>query len=130
MSAGRECDALGDRCVVCSLYFIMKTNGILTGKFVLLLGIGCAVILASGPDANANQIPLPPGIDLTIGDQHELGQVHPAVPEGDAFITQYVNVMIGLSLGGSATLIVGLHDVLVTRSMNDFGPLPVQLLLR
>lgn len=124
MSAGRECDALGDRCVVCSLYFIMKTNGILTGKFVLLLGIGCAVILASGPDANANQIPLPPGIDLTIGDQHELGQVHPAVPEGDAFITQYVNVMIGLSLGGSATLIVGPHDVLVTRSMNDFGPLP------
>ena len=110
--------------------FIMKTNGILTGKFVLLLGIGWAVMLASGSNANANRIPLPPSINLAIGDQHELGQVQPATPEGDADITQYVNFMIGLSLGGSATLIVGPHDVLVTRSMNDFGPLPVQLLLR
>jgi hypothetical protein len=65
----------------------MKTNGILTGKFVLLLGIGCAVMLASGTDANANRIPLPPSINLTIGDQRELGQVHPAI--SDAAITEW-----------------------------------------
>jgi hypothetical protein len=102
----------------------MKTNGILTGKFVLLLGIGCAVMLASGTDANANRIPLPASINLTIGDQHELGKVKPATPEGDAAITQYVNFMIGLSLGGSDHVIIGPHEILVTRSMNDFGPLP------
>ena len=130
MSAGRECDALGDRCGVCSLYFIMKTNGILTGKFVLLLGIGCAVMLASGTDANANRIPLPASFNLTIGNQHELGKVFSQPRQRMTPLSQYVNFMIGLSLGGSATLIVGPHDVLVTRSMNDFGPLPVQLLLR
>ena len=102
----------------------MKTNGILTGKFVLLLGIGCAVMLASGTDANANRIPLPASINLTIGDQHELGKVQPATPEGDAAITQYVNFMIGLSLGGSDHVIIGPHKTLVTRSMNDFGSLP------
>ena len=84
----------------------MKTNGILTGKFVLLLGIGCAVMLASGTDANANRITLPPSINLTIGDQHELGKVQPATPEGDVVITQYVNFMIGLSLGGSGHVII------------------------
>jgi VPDSG-CTERM motif len=102
----------------------MKTNGILTGKFVLLLGIGCAVMLASGTDANANRIPLPASINLTIGNPHELGKVKPATPEGDAAITQYVNFMIGLSLGGSGHVIIGPHKTLVTRSMNDFGSLP------
>ena len=101
----------------------MKTNGILTGKFVLLLGIGCAVMLASGTDANANRIPLPASINLTIGNPHELGKVKPATPEGDAAITQYVNFMIGLSLGGSGHVIIGPHKTLVTRSMNDFGSL-------
>jgi len=110
----------------------MKTNGILTGKFVLLLGIGCAVMMASGTDANASRIPLPPSIDLTIGDQHELGKVQPATPEGDAAITQYVNFMIGLSLGDSGHVIIGPHNSLVTRSMNDFGSLlgPATLALR
>jgi protein with PEP-CTERM/exosortase system signal len=102
----------------------MKTNGILKGKFVLLLGIGCAVLLASATDANANRIPLPPSINLTIGDQHELGLVQPPTPEGDADITQYVNFMIGLSLGGSGHVIIGPHNILVTRSMNNFGSLP------
>jgi VPDSG-CTERM motif len=102
----------------------MRTNGILTGKFAMLLGIGFAVMLASGTEANANRIPLPPSINLTIGDQHELGQVQPATPEGDAAITQYVNFMIGLSLGGSGHVIIGPHDNLVTRSMNNFGALP------
>jgi hypothetical protein len=67
---------------------------------------------------------MPPNIALAIGDQHELGQVHYAIPEGDADITQYVNFMIGLSLGGSGHVIIGTHDNLVTRSMNNFGSLP------
>jgi VPDSG-CTERM motif len=103
---------------------IMKTNGILTGKFVLWLGIGCAVMLASGNNANANRISLPPSINLTIGDQHELGQAQPPTPDGDADITRYVNFMIGLSLGGSGHVIIGPHNILVTRSMNNFGSLP------
>src|SRR6266513_6315221 len=102
----------------------MKANGIVTGKFVMLLGIGCAVILTSAKDASANRIALPPSINLAIGDQHELGQASPPVPEGDAAITQYVNFMIGLSLGGSGHVIIGPHDILVTRSMNNFGSLP------
>ena len=101
----------------------MKTNGILTGKLVLLLGIGCAYV-GSGIDANANRMPLPSSINLTIADQHELGKVQPATPEGDAAITQYVNFMIGLSLGDSGHVIIGPHNTLVTRSMNDFGSLP------
>jgi hypothetical protein len=104
--------------------FIMKTNGISIGKFIMLLGTGCAVILASSNDASANRIPLPATINLTIGDQHELGQASPPVPEGDAAITLYVNFMISLSLGGSGHVIIGPHDILVTRSTNDFGPLP------
>jgi hypothetical protein len=102
----------------------MKTNGIFRGKLVLLFGIGCAVMFVFGSNANANRIPVPPSINLTIGDQHELGQVQPAIPEGDADITQYVNFMIGLSLGGSGYVIVGPHNNLVTRSINDFGSLP------
>jgi VPDSG-CTERM motif len=104
---------------------IMKTNGILVGKFVLLLGIGCAIMLASGTHANAAQIPLPSSVNLTIGDPHELGKVQPPTPEGDADITQYVNFMIGLSLGGSGHVIIGPHNILVSRSTNDFGALAV-----
>jgi hypothetical protein len=81
-------------------------------------------MLASGTHANANRIALPPIINLTIGDQRELGQVHPALSRGDAAITQYVNFMIGLSLGGSGHVIIGPHKNLVTRSMNNFGALP------
>ena len=103
---------------------IMRTNGIVTGKFVMLLGIGCAIILASAKDASANRISLPPSINLAVGDQHELGHASPPVPEGDADITQYVNFMIGLSLGGSGQVIIGPHTIQVTRSMNDFGSLP------
>lgn len=90
----------------------------------MLLGIGCALILASAKDASANRIALPPNINLTVGDQHALGQASPPVPEEDAAITQYVNFMIGLSLGGSGHVIIGPHDILVTRSMNNFGSLP------
>ena len=102
----------------------MKKNGFVKGKFVLLLGIGCAVILASANDAKANRIAMPPSINLSVGDQHELGQATPPVPEGDAAITQYVNFMISLSLGGSGQVVIQPHSIQVTRSMNDFGPLP------
>jgi hypothetical protein len=103
---------------------IMKISGIVTGKFVMQLGIACAIVLASAKEANANRISLPPSINLAVGDQHELGQASLAVPEGDADITQYVNFMIGLSLGGSGQVVIGPHTIQVTRSMNDFGPLP------
>ena len=88
----------------------MKMNGILTGKVVLLVGIGCAVMLASAKDAKAYRTPLPPSINLAIGDQHELRRVQTPTPEGDADITQYVNFMIGLSLGGSGHVILGPHN--------------------
>jgi hypothetical protein len=81
---------------------------------MLLLGVGCAVMLAFASEAKA----------LAIGSQHVLGQVRSATPEGDRFISEYVNFMIGLSVGGSGQLKVGTHKVLVTRSMNDFGSLP------
>jgi hypothetical protein len=88
-------------------------------------------VLASVNYAKGDRLPLPP-INVAIGDQHELGQVHPAISEGDAAITQYVNFMIGLSINGSGHVIIGLHVNLVTRSMNDFGPLasPATLALR
>ena len=66
----------------------MKINGIVTGKFVMLLGIGCAIILASA-GASANRISLPPSINLAVGDQHELGQASPPVPEGGGYHTIY-----------------------------------------
>jgi len=52
---------------------IMQTNGTLTGNFVLLLGIACVVMLVSANDAGAHPTPLQPGINLAIGDQHDLG---------------------------------------------------------
>jgi VPDSG-CTERM motif len=92
----------------------MKVNIIPTKKLAMLSGAFCAAMLAFSHNASA----------LTIGDTHELGQVRPPVPEGDADITQYVNFMIGLAPGGSGHVIIGPHDVLVTRSLNNFGPLP------
>jgi VPDSG-CTERM motif len=108
----------------------MKVN-MHSRKFPLLAALACAVFLASATATKATPIPMPP-INLSIGDAHELGQVNPAIPEGDPDITQYVNFMIGLSLGGSGHVIIGSQDNLVTRSMNDFGPLaaPAVLALR
>ena len=92
----------------------MKMNMIPKEKLAILSAAVCAVMLAFSQNTSA----------LTIGDTHELGQVRPPVPEGDADITQYVNFMIALGLGGSGHVIIGPHDALVTRSLNDFGPLP------
>jgi hypothetical protein len=100
----------------------MRIRAISTGRLILLL----TIILASSNNAKAISYPLTliGSTNLTIGDQHELGQVRPATPEGDSAIGQYVNFMIGLSLGGSGHVIIGPHDVLVTRSTNNFWTLP------
>ena len=92
-----------------------------TAVFVACL---CAVALASSYEAQAKPVSLPQLSILGIGNQHELGTVSHGIPEGDPFIPQYVNAMIGLSLGGSTHVTINTHDNLVSRSMNNFGPLP------
>ena len=102
----------------------MKINGVLTGKVILLLGIGCAVLLASATGANAYPVSLPPSINLTIGDQHELGLVDGNIPNGNGVRRNYVNHLIGMALGT--------HDVAFGndffRSNNSFSPLPQAVL--
>ena len=102
----------------------MKKNGIITGKLVLLLGIGCAVMLASGSEAKANRIPLPPGINLTIGDGHELGVVEGNIPSGEGIRRNFVNHLMAMAL---AT-----HDEAFgrdfLRSNNSFSSLPEAVL--
>jgi hypothetical protein len=102
----------------------MKKNRFVPQKVAVLAAVVCALVLAPNHEAKANRFPLPPSVALSIGDQHELGKVVHGIPEGDPFIPQYVNAMIGLSLGGSTHVIIGSHDNLVTRSMNSFGTLP------
>jgi hypothetical protein len=87
-------------------------------KFALVSAAVCAVMLALSHNASA----------LTIGDSQELGFVDPGLPAGDANRTLFVNTMIGLALGDSTHVIIGAHDNLVTRSSNDFGPLPTAVL--
>lgn len=105
-------------------YSAMKKNRFVPQKVAVLAAVVCALVLAPNHEAKANRFPLPPSVALGIGDTHELGKVVHGIPEGDPFIPQYVNAMIGLSLGGSTHVIVGPHDNLVTRSMNNFGTLP------
>jgi hypothetical protein len=102
----------------------MKLNTPPTQKLALIAAAFCAATLAFSQNASAYTVPMPATFNLTIGDNHELGQAQPPTPEGDAAITQYVNFMIGLSLGGSGQVIIGPHTIVVTRSMNDFGSLP------
>jgi hypothetical protein len=102
----------------------MKRKLFFYRKTALLAAVACTVMLAPSHEAKASRVPLPPSVVLSIGGQHELGKVVHGIPEGDPFIPQYVNAMIGLSLGGSTHVINGPHDNLVTRSMNDFGALP------
>jgi hypothetical protein len=92
----------------------MKVNIVSRKNLAILAAAFCALIFTLSHNTSA----------LTIGDAHELGQAKPPVPEGDADITKYVNFMIGLSLGGSGDVIIAPHDISVSRSMNDFGPLP------
>ena len=97
----------------------MKTNGMLTGKLVLLLGIGCAVMLASASEAKANRIAVPPSINLTIGDGHELGVVQGNVPPGEGVRRNFVNHLIAMALGANDQAF-GRN---FSRSNNSFSPL-------
>jgi len=102
----------------------MKINGVLTGKVVLLFGIACAVMLASAKDAKAFSKPLPPSINLTIGDEHELGVVLGNIPPGEGVRRNFVNHLIGMALGT--------HDEAFGRdffrSNKSFSPLPEAVL--
>jgi hypothetical protein len=101
----------------------MKPNT-LSNKLALVSAAVCTLMLAFSHNARATPHALPPSIGLSIGDAHELGFASPGLPSGDADRTLFVNTMIGLALGGSTHVIIGPHDNLVTRSNNDFGPLP------
>lgn len=64
---------------------------------------------------------------LSIGDVNELGFVDAGIPAGDAYVTTYVNQLIGMSLGSSTTI----DGNTFTRSLNSFSPLdPALLALR
>jgi len=97
--------------------FRMKINIISKKKLPIFSAAFCAVMLALSHNASA----------LTIGDSQELGFVDRGLPAGDADRTPFVNSMIGLSLGGSTHVIIGPHNNLITRSNNDFGPLPTAI---
>ena len=102
----------------------MKMNKVVPRKIALLAAVACALVLASSHEAKASRLPLPPSVTLGIADQHALGTVVHGIPEGDQDITQYVNAMIGLLPGHSTHVVIGPHDNLVSRSMNNFGTLP------
>lgn len=57
---------------------------------------------------------------LTIGDTHELGYVQYGIPSGDADRTNYVNHLLGMSLGTTDSSL----GQTFTRSNNNFGSLP------
>jgi hypothetical protein len=99
------------------MQFHMKVKIISTKKLAMLSAAFCAVMLAFSHNASA----------LTIGDSQELGFVDRGLPAGDADRTLFVNTMIGLALNGSTHVIIGPHDNLITRSNNNFGPLPTAI---
>ena len=80
----------------------------------------CSAFLALSEDVKAIGYSLPP--ISHANDKHELGQLLPGTLAGDA--EQYLRFMIGLPLGSSDHLVINGQDSLVTRSNNEFGPLP------
>jgi hypothetical protein len=97
-----------------NMKFPVKINIISKEKLPIFSAAFCAVMLAFSHNASA----------LTIGDSQELGFVDRGLPAGDADRTLFVNTMIGLALNGSTHVIIGPHNNLITRSNNDFCPLP------
>ena len=83
-------------------------------KYIIALALAVAIWVALPIRASA----------LTIGDANELGFVEFAIPSGDQDREDYVNAMIALPLGGSVIVTRSGIDNIVTRSNNDFGPLP------
>jgi hypothetical protein len=83
-------------------------------KHQKLFGAVCAVLVALC-------VALPTATRaLTIGDSQELGFVEFGIPSGDADRTNYVNHLIGMSLGSTDTAL----GQTFTRSNNSFGSLP------
>jgi hypothetical protein len=72
----------------------MKLNIIPTNKLALLSAAVCAVMLAFSHSASALRIPMPPTINLTIGDGQTLGYVNFGIPSGDQDRTNYVNHLV------------------------------------
>jgi hypothetical protein len=83
-----------------------------------------ALMLAFSQNASAVPHPLPPIINLTIGDTHELGQIEAAVPHGMGDRLNYVKFILALAPLGSGHDIIASHDNLVTRTGNVFANLP------
>ena len=97
----------------------MKLHLFPSNKFAVLSAAICAVMLAFSQNAGALPFPMPGTINLTIGDQHEVGFVNFGIPSGDQDRTDYVNHLIGMGLGTQGDF-QGQH---FTRSNNNFGPL-------
>ena len=92
----------------------MKINLIPTRKLALLCTVLAGALLAFSHSARA----------LTIGDAHELGFVNFGIPSGDQDRLNYVNHLIGMSLGTQDNFL-GQHFF---RSNNSFGSLPQAVL--
>jgi hypothetical protein len=70
----------------------MKVTKPPSNNLALVSALFSTLILACGNDAKAYRTPLPPSINLAIGDQHKLGQVQAATPEaGHADVTRRGN---------------------------------------
>jgi hypothetical protein len=101
----------------------MKPNT-LSNKLALVSTAVCALMLAFSHNASAIRHPLPPSINLAIGDAHELGFVNFGIPSGDADRLNYVNHLIGMAVGTQDDAL-GQH---FTRSNNAFSQLPQAVL--
>jgi hypothetical protein len=100
------------------------SSNTLTNKFALVSAAVCALMLALGHNATATPHPMPPSINLAIGDVHELGFVNFGIPSGDADRLTYVNHLIGMALGTSDKA----DGQTYFRSNNSFGQLPQAVL--
>jgi hypothetical protein len=99
----------------------MKINNIVPLKSLAVLAAAfCTATFAFNHNASAIPHAMPPSINLTIGDNHELGFVEFGIPSGDQDRTNYVNHLIGMALGTTDQAL----GQTFTRSNNDFGPLP------
>jgi hypothetical protein len=103
----------------------MKINNIVPlKKLAMLAAAFCAATFAFNHNASATPKPMPPSINLTIGDAHELGFVNFGIPSGDADRLTYVNHLIGMALGTSDKA----DGQTYFRSNNSFGQLPQAVL--
>jgi hypothetical protein len=93
----------------------MKINLIPTKKLAMLSAAICTVMLAFSPNARA----------LSIGDDHELGTIVPGTA-GDADRTALVNRLRQMALNTQDT--TTFPGETLTRSGNDFGPLPAPVI--